>query len=369
MIKISPDVELPNETSIVIPGDIFNIIEENFQGLRYIKIDKFLTRGSYEMIFRIEINMSATCNSRPEEKPEVIADYISKCLQYYLDANDDSTKFKITCYRKTNKGPDKPTTKHILLNRNPGEDQIKDFDPVKEEVNLLNAQMAYILQLQDHLSNIVGIVPGIIGPLMEMNKDLQKNMMQIGLNKVEEKRLGYQFELLQQEKMENTKLELEKARISKEKTDNAFKMLEKAGALKAVIDIVKKKATQGAGPENPSAQNEEKEEPEKEEETSNEGISKEEAEDIIRRNPTLIRCKHFDKHLSQEQREFAKTTLRNEVWGGFEALLKSETEQEAVENLGKLKELIIPEDYEGLLEVHNKLDEMNQKIIQDLIMD
>ena len=367
MIKISPDVELPNETSIVIPGDIFNIIEENFQGLRYIRIDKFLSRGSYAQIFRLEINMNATCNSRPEEKPEIIAECISKCLQYYLDANDDSTKFKITCYKKTNKGSDKPITKHILLDRNPGEEQIKDFDPVKEEINLLNAQMAYILQLQDHLSNIVGIVPGIIGPLMEMNKDLQKNMMQIGLNNVEQARLEYQFQLLQQEKMENTKLELEKARISKEKTDNAFKMLKEAGALKAVIDIVKKKATQGSS-ETPPPQNEEKEEPEKEEENSNEGISKEEAEDIIRRNPTLIRCKHFDKHLSKEQREFAKTTLRSEVWSGFENLLKSETEQEAVENLGKLKELIISEDYEGLLEVHNKLDEMNQKIIQDLIM-
>lgn len=77
---------------------------------------------------------------------------------------------------------------------------------------------------------------------------------------------------------------------------------------------------------------------------TNDFLSKEEAEEIIKKYPVLLNIKRFKKHLSDDDMDYLEKVIRKELWKQFKLLLDSDSESNAITNFFVLKELITMDD-------------------------
>lgn len=84
---------------------------------------------------------------------------------------------------------------------------------------------------------------------------------------------------------------------------------------------------------------------------TNDFLSKEEAEIIIKKYPTLLIIKKLKKHLSDNDMNYLEQITRKDLWNQFKLFLDSESESNAVINLFELKKLITIDDLTTALPV------------------
>ncbi len=386
MLKLHPELLLPKELDLSYPPDFFDWIKSNLAGLKYITFKKFIRTNHYEpQCCKIVVNANAQPNSIPEEKVNEILEKMFLVLQYFRDEIDSPGKYCITIYQKTTFGTDRPLAKHITIgNDTTGESEAKSFDPSKLDGNILDAQMAYVAMLQDSNCKLMSLTSELVSPIMEMNKEMQRKLIELGANQVRLK----EIELIAESEKEEQKIRLllEQAKIkgNNEKLESALKHLNKNGALDHFMH-------QGAaklfgvinGTEEMKPQPKKKVTPKTPEQSSAEQKAKEkqkEEEDLrtleegLRVSPIFTKCVLLKNSLESEESEngndsvnaYMKENLSVGMLKDFQDLLTSENEEDAKNNLRTLFSNLSDEDYPKLLMLRTKMNEGQQKIITSL---
>ncbi len=383
MLKFIPEIKLPKDLEIPYTPEIFDWVKSNMHGMKYITFKKYLSRERYDaQCCKIIINENATANQLPEEKANDICEAIFLVLQYQVEALDSAGRYCVTIYRKTDKGSDKPTAKHIKVgNDSTGERDSEVFDPSKLDANILDAQMAYIVMLQDSNANLMGMAPNLIIPIIEMNKELQKKVLELGGQQVRLKEIEILAETEKEEQKIRLLLEQAKIKGNNEKLESALKHLNKSGALDHFIN-------QGAAKlfGNTSGNEEIKKQPKKKQQPKTQGnqdeVEKQKREQAMRDieeglkiAPLFTYCVMLKNSLTQDEAENGNDSINkyieDELPSGmvkdFQELLDSESEQEALTNLRNMHSNLSDEDFPKLFFLRSKMNETQQKIITKIL--
>jgi len=386
MLKFIPEIKLPKDLEIPYTPEIFEWVKSNMYGMKYITFKKYLSRERYDsQCCKIIVNENATANQLPEEKANEICEAIYLVLQYQIEALDSAGRYCVTIYRKTDKGSDKPAAKHIKVgNDSTGERDSEVFDPSKLDANILDAQMAYIVMLQDSNANLMGMAPGLITPIIEMNKELQKKVLELGGQQVRLKEIEILAETEKEEQKIRLLLEQAKIKGNNEKLESALKHLNKNGALDQFMkqgaaklfgatngneDIKKQpKRKQPTSSQSPQANQDEKEKEKREQ-------AMRDIEEGLKIAPLFTYCVMLKNSLLQDEEENGNDSvnkyIENELPSGmvrdFQELLDSENEQEALANLRNMHSNLSDEDFPKLFFLRSKMNETQQKIITKIL--
>ena len=90
--------------------------------------------------------------------------------------------------------------------------------------------------LQDSNANLMGMAPNLIIPIIEMNKELQKKVLELGGQQVRLKEIEILAETEKEEQKIRLLLEQAKIKGNNEKLESALKHLNKSGALDHFIN-------------------------------------------------------------------------------------------------------------------------------------
>ena len=392
MIQFQPEIILPNNLEISYPQDVLDWVKDNTAGLKYVAIKKIHGRDDYRQIMRINFQDSPSPNQKPEENPSTICETIFKVLQYHIEGEDRACEFRLTIYRKMEKGSDKPLTKHVKVGSDSsGDRESHTFDPTRNNDGgtLLDRQMEYIDRLHDTLAGMNNFAAQIIGPVIAMNEKLQASNIEMGGNIVRMK----EIELLAEKEREvdrmNLLIEQQRIAAGKEKFNTAMKTMNKNGALDKIMGQIANKFL-GNGNEQVeikppvpkkvkpmmSASRENISPPKINEEEMKREIEKQ-IEEEMRVSPLYTSCNCLKLSLNQDEeenpdnsiREFIKDTLNEEVYNDLIELLNSENEEGAKANLITLQESISenPDQLANLMIIRNRLTAGQQKIITNIL--
>lgn len=387
MLKLHPELLLPKELDLSYPPDFFDWIKSNLAGLKYITFKKFIRTNHYEpQCCKIVVNANAQPNSIPEEKVNEILEKMFLVLQYFRDEIDSPGKYCITIYQKTTFGTDRPLAKHITIgNDTTGESEAKSFDPSKLDGNILDAQMAYVAMLQDSNCKLMSLTSELVSPIMEMNKEMQRKLIELGANQVRLK----EIELIAESEKEEQKIRLllEQAKIkgNGEKLESALKHLNKDGALTHFIqqgaskffgaisgteEIKKPQPKKKVVIKTPEQTNVDQKTREKQKEEEDLRI----LDEGLRVSPIFTQCVLLKNSLDFDESEngndsvngYMRENLSVGMLKDFQDLLTSENEEDAKNNLRTLFSNLSDEDYPKLLMLRTKMNEGQQKIITSL---
>lgn len=388
MLKLHPELLLPKELDLSYPPDFFDWIKSNLAGLKYITFKKFIRTNHYEpQCCKIVVNANAQPNSIPEEKVNEILEKMFLVLQYFRDEVDSPGKYCITIYQKTTFGTDRPLAKHITIgNDTTGESEAKSFDPSKLDGNILDAQMAYVAMLQDANGKLMSLTSELVSPIMEMNKEMQRKLIELGANQVRLK----EIELIAESEKEEQKIRLllEQAKIkgNNEKLESALKHLNKNGALDhfmhqgaaklfgAVSGNEEIRKPQPKKKPQPKTQEQSNAEQEMRDKQKQEQAMKD-IEEGLRIAPLFTYCTLLKSSLEQEEEEngndsvnnYIRENLSTSMLKDFTDLLNSEDENDAKNNLRNLHSNLSDEDFPKLLMMRNKMTDGQKKIITSIL--
>lgn len=392
MIQFQPEIILPKDLEISYPQEVLDWVKDNTSGMKYVAIKKIHGRDDYRQIMRITFQDNPSPNQKPEENPTAICETIYKVLQYHIEGEDRACEFRLTIYRKMDKGADKPVTKHVRVGSDSsGDRESYTFDPTRNNDGgtLLDRQMEYIDRLHDTLAGMNNFAAQIIGPVIAMNEKLQASNIEMGGNIVRMK----EIELLAEKEREvdrmNLLLEQQRIAASKEKFNTAMKTMNKNGALDKIMGQVANKflgngsdqvEIKPPAPKKPKPMQmnmvpkERIVAPKIDEEEMKREIEKQ-IEEEMRVSPLYTSCSCLKLSLNQDEqenpdnsiKEFIKDTLSEEIYNDLMELLNSENEEDAKANLINLQENITMEDYPKLLEVQSRLTEGQRKIIGNIL--
>lgn len=391
IMQFQPEIILPKDLEISYPQEVLDWVKDNSSGLRYIAIKKHHGRDDYRQIMKVIFQDNPSPNQKPEENPSIICETIYKVLQYHIEGEDTACQYRLTIYRKMEKGSDKPVTKHIRVgNDSSGDRESNVFDPGKrDDGSLTDRMMEYIDRLHDTLAGMNNFAAQIIGPVIDMNKDLQKSVVEIGSHQVRLK----EIELLAERERENDRMQLiiekDKIAASKAKFETGMKTLNKNGGLDKILSQVVGKFL-GNGAEQVEIQppppkkpkpvqmthhpQERAAAPKIDEEEMKREIEKQ-IEEEMRVSPLYTSCNCLKLSLNQDEeenpdnsiKEFMKDTLDEGMYNDLMELLNSENEEDAKSNLISLQENFTMEEYPKLIEIQNRLSEGQRKIIGNIL--
>lgn len=389
MLKFIPEIKLPKDLEIPYTPEIFEWVKSNMSGMKYITFKKYLSRERYDsQCCKIIVNENASANQLPEEKVNEICEAIYLVLQYQVEALDSAGRYCVTIYRKTDKGSDKPTAKHIKVGSDStGERDSEVFDPTKLDANILDSQMAYIVMLQDSNANLMGMAPGLMNPIIEMNKELQKKVLELSGHAVEIKKMEYMAEAEKEEQKIRYMLEQARIKGNNEKLESALKHLNKNGALDHFMqqgaaklfgaingnEEIKKPPKKKPQPQ-PKTQEQSDAEQEMREKQKHDQAMKD-IEEGLRVAPLFTYCTLLKSSLEQEEEEngndsvnaYIRENLSDSMLKDFTDLLTSEDEQEAKSNLKNLYGNLSDEDFPKLLMMRAKMTDGQKKIITSIM--
>lgn len=391
MLQFQPEITLPDRLGISYPQEVLDWIKDNTSGMKYIAIKRILDKDEYKQLNRISIQDNPSANQKPEESPVNICETIYKILEYDMDGEEATGKYRLVIYRKMPVGQDKPITKHVVVNiGSSGDRESNVFDPRKRDNSeLVDKQMEYIAQLQDTLAGMNNFASQIITPIIAMNEKLQNTNIEMGANMVRLK----EIELIAEREREADRIRLlvekDKIAASKAKFETAMKNLNKHGGLDKVMgQLVNKFLGDGTNqveikppaPKKPkpmqvvSLPQERVQAAKIEEEAMKKEIAKQ-LEEEMRVSPLYTSCNCLKLSLNQDEqenpdnsvKEFIKDTLSEELYEDLNDLLNSENEEDAKNNLKNLQENISMEEYPKLLEIQGRLTEGQRKIIGNIL--
>lgn len=383
MLKFIPEIKLPKDLEIPYTPEIFDWVKSNMHGMKYITFKKYLSRERYDsQCCKIIINENATANQLPEEKANDICEAIFLVLQYQVEAMDSAGRYCVTIYRKTDKGSDKPTAKHIKVgNDSTGERDSEVFDPSKLDTNILDAQMNYIVMLQDSNANLMGMAPNLILPIIEMNKELQKKVLELGGQQVRLKEIEILAETEKEEQKIRLLIEKDKVQANKEKWENTLKQLNKNGALDRVMEVGSNKLFGMISGNEEIKKPNIKKKPvvQKPNEEEQERLKQEQdlktIEEGLKVAPLFTYCVMLKNSLAQDEAENGNDSvnkyIEDELPSGmvkdFQDLLNSENESEAKTNLRNMHGNLSEDDFPKLLILRSRMNEVQKKIITSIL--
>lgn len=391
MMIFQPDINLDRSLEISYPQEVLDWVKENTPGLKYIAIKKYNKRDDYTQIMRINLQDNPSPSQKPEESPTTICETIYKVLQYHRDGEDAPCRYKLTIYKKTNAGVEKPVTKHVNIGSDlNGDIESTMFDPGRaENITLVDKLMEHIDRLQDSVTGLNNMTAQIIQPVISMNKELMLTNTQLSSNMVRMK----EIEVIQEREREAEKIRLlieqQKIAANKEKFNTAMKTMNKNGALdKLMAQIAGKflgdnsnqaEIKPPSSPKKPRqipSPQEVKSPPRIEEEEMKREIEKQ-IQEQMRVAPLYTLCNGLKVSLNQDEeenpdssiKEYIKDTINEELYNDLNELLNSENEEDAKTNLVNLRDTLNDntEEYPKLLMIKSRLTEAQQNIITKIL--
>ncbi len=385
MLKLQPDLLLPKELEIPYPPDFFEWIKTNSPGLRYVTFKKVIGNNKYDnQCCKIFINPNATATQIPEDKVAEICEKIYLVLQYFRDEADSLVKFCVTIYCRTTFGTDKPLAKHISAGTDAtGERESRFFDPTKVDGELVDQLREYIAQIHDANASLMLAAPAFLTASMEMNKELQKKLLEVSQFQVQLKEIELKSEIEKEEQKMRLIIERDKVQANKEKWENTLKQLNKNGALDRVMEVGTNKLfgmINGSEEiKKPPSMTTKKRVIAKPSEEEQERLKQEQdmkiLEEGLRVSPLFTYCVMLKNSLAQDEAENGNDSvnkyIEDELPSGmikdFQDLLNSENEQEAKTNLRNMHSNLSEDDFPKLLFLRGRMNETQKKIITSIL--
>ena len=391
MMIVKPDLDLPDQLELCCPQDIIDWIGSKLKGLKYIAIKTYDERQKYNQFARINIQENPSPTSMPEEKADQICDMIYRVLQYKADELDASTNFLIQTYNKSLAG-DKASNKHVTVSTNAGGDkESKPYSPDNVDGNLLDSQMTYIKMLQDNAANLLAMMTNVFQPVLESNKQLQAELAANRQENYQIRNLEYTHKVWEKEQEQQYLLEQARLKASKDKWDSALKTINKNGAFDKIMLQAADKFL-GSGNSQPALEQPKQPirreppqsqpvyappaEPSKKSEQEILEENRKIAAEAMRTSPLYTLCSYLKDSLDNEiienpednAKKYIEETLRSSLYKDLMDLLNSENEEDAKKNLLQLRNTFDAAlDFEGLMEVRNRLDETQKNIIEKIL--
>jgi hypothetical protein len=269
--------------------------------------------------------------------------------------------------------------------------------------------------LQDQNIKNQSIVTGIVSALTDNMKNLQGMVNDLMTRNVEIERLRAQERVMEREKEIESQLEKLKQENKTERWNKAMDLLKHSGGAKKIIDVVaekikgkafdeavelpdedmipkrqnKKPATQSqpkttiipqAGPQpkqpispeelahlEPDYDDDENIDDDENQDEVNRQIN-EEIDEMIKTQPLRCRVNVLNAQLTDEQKTELKNIFGNFIYGIFETLLNSDSEEAAKQNLLTLQGSITPKDLPKLKKAKNLLDDRQKALVDEILM-
>lgn len=383
MLRLQPELLLPKELEIPYPADFFEWIKSNLSGLRYVTFKKVIGNNKYDnQCCKIFVNPNASPTQIPEDKVSDICEKIYLILQYYRDEADSSVKFCITIYCRTSFGTDKPLAKHISVgNDSTGERESRFFDPTKVDGELVDQLREYIAQIHDANASLMLSAPAFLTASMEMNKELQKKLLEVSQFQVELKRIEVTSEIEKEEQKIRLLIERDKVQANKEKWENTLKQLNKNGALDRVMEVGSEKLFGMISGNEEIKKPPVKKKPvvQKPNEEEQERLKREQdlknIEEGLKVAPLFTYCAMLKSSLAQDEVENGNDSvnkyIEDELPSGmvkdFQDLLNSENESEAKTNLRNMHSNLSEDDFPKLLILRSRMNDVQKKIITSIL--
>ena len=391
-LTVHPELDLPKTLEVCYSNEILDWVRKSLPGMRYITLKKVISRGKYEQFARINVQETPNPGQVPQEKSDVICDFIYRVLQYKQEEVDDNVDFLVQIYSRTATG-DKPNGKHITIGNNEtGDRESKQYDPESVAPNILDAQAQHIQMLQDNAASLYAMLTGIVQPILDSNKTLQAELAAKRADDYQLKNLEYVYAFRNEERQAALMIEQAKIKASKDKWDSFSKMLNKNGALdKLMLQAANKFMGDGSNvqvepPKKVQQMNQMRKdpfkqpvpkppEPPKMTEEEELAIQKQVVEESMKTNPLYTCCSFLRDTLDTEAREnpeenakkYIEETMRDSLYKDLIDLLNSESEEDAKKNLLQFRNNIDPNDYSDLASIQNVLSETQKTVIGNIM--
>lgn len=356
MLKLEPEIDLPNELELSCPEEVYSWLEKNRAGMRYIVIEQYLGRNKYNRISKIFVQDNPSMNERPRESVEDIIKIIYLILQYQLEERDESGKYKIAIYKTSNRGPNKVVSKHVEVGTNYTDvDSSTTFDPDKVDTDIVSTLMNYIQSLHDQIIGLNSVTVNVIKPLADQNKEMTDIVRQFAFGQVEIARMQLQSEALKEATEHEAQLEAMRIKSNEKKRQEFFLTLKQTGALDGLLSILNNKLN--GTREVPKKKSPTKEEVEKE------------IKNQMEKEPLRMMVNTLGNSLEQgDTRDKIKEILKEETFDNFMKLLDSNSEELAIENLKSLIGNIDSDDLEGLNKINEEVLNNQQRQLVNHIL-
>ncbi len=387
MLTVKPELDLPKTLELCCPQDIIEWVKNKLSGIRYISIKLHTGRQKYDQFAKIEIQENPAVKQIPEEKSDEICELIYRILQCKIEELDDTANFFIQIYNRTAVG-DKASGRHITVeNKSDGDRESKSYNPETIAPNLLDAQMTYVQMLQDNVANMLAMWGEVMKPIIDTNQSLQAELAAKRQDDYNLRNLELTWQLRKEEREAEIEMERIRAKASKDKLDSAFKALNKDGALGKIISQAGNKFLGGG--DNQAPPQEIRKIPQRKESVQQVPViikpvispeeEQKQAAELIRKemenNPLYTYCSLLKSSLNIDTIEnpedsikmYMEETLRDSLHKDLMDLINSENENEAKKNLVNLTSNTEPSDYEGLMNIRNRLDDTQRSIIDNIL--
>lgn len=423
-MKLIPEIKLPDDLQLNADPDVYEFIESCLSGIKYISIHKKEKRGKYEPVSKIELQDKPGINQRPVDKIDDICRIVMGIIQYDIEARDESGTYRIQIFRNTGTTKDAVKAKHVDIKLDERNIHSHDHttDPFNDDENLSfnSIQLEYIKMLQDQNIKNQSIVTGIVSALTDNMKNLQGMVNDLMTRNVEIERLRAQERLLEREKDIESQLEKLRQENKTERWNKAMDLLKHSGGAKRIFDVVADKIkgkafddavelpdeemipkkqqkrqtpstaqrqtpSQPQSPRQPQRssippeelaklepdydddEDDDVEDEEKNQDKIDQEIN-EEIDEMIKNQPLRCRVNVLGARLTDEQREELKKVFGDFLYNIFDALLNSDSEETARQNLLTLQGSITPKDLPKLKKAKNLLDDKQKELVDEILM-
>lgn len=230
MPTLSPDVELP-DTYDPYPEDLLIKCHESYRGLMAIHVAYKKDRDDFDTFIKIRlVDQKPQPSQTPTEKPEELCELAMRCIEYDREEHARRGEYRVQFHRITSKG----LRRNSILISTKGASEptvVKELNRA-DEVDLAHGHIA---DLYEANMSLIGVVTGIVNPLLHEFKNMTQIVSEMSKNSAEIRSMELIHQLKMREIAQEEQVEIARQEAEKAKWDQLFDHVRETGALEAVV--------------------------------------------------------------------------------------------------------------------------------------
>lgn len=230
MPTLTPDVELP-DTYEPYPEELIIKCHESYRGLMAVHVAYRKSKDDFDTFLKIRLkDHKPQPSETPHEKPEEICELAMRCIEYDREETARRGEYRIQFHRQTSKGLRRQS---ILITTKGTQDPVVVREINKaDEVELAHGHIA---DLYEANMNLIGVVTGIVNPLLHEFKNMTAIVSEMSKNSAEVRSIELLHALKMREIQQDEQVEVARLEAEKAKWDQLFDHVRETGALEAVV--------------------------------------------------------------------------------------------------------------------------------------